>query len=68
MKEQTLSRNKKIPVKILNIKDDKLKIKLPFLDIPITMNDDFFKRRVANGYFQINENKIKQRFNIESLN
>jgi len=68
MEAKILSGDKKIPVKILNVKNDKLKVKLPFLDIPVTMNDNFFKQRVANGYFQINEKDVKQRFKMESLN
>lgn len=48
--------NKKISIKILAREKDKLAIKLPFLDIPVIMDYDFFNKRLATGYFQLVEN------------
>jgi len=47
--------NERISVQILEKKKDKLAVKLPFLEIPVTMNYDFFNRRLATGYFQLND-------------
>lgn len=45
-------KNKKINIEILDANEDKLVVKLPFLEVPITMNYQFFKQRVVDGYFQ----------------
>ncbi|MEM1118986.1 MAG: hypothetical protein AAGJ18_00970 [Bacteroidota bacterium] len=50
-----------IPVKILATQDNNLAVKLPFLDIPVTMNYDFFSKRVDAGYFQITEEDIAKK-------
>jgi len=56
-----------VPIKILNIKENNLDIKLPFLEIPITTNYDFFKKRVAAGYFKIEEKDIAKKVSRELL-
>ncbi len=43
--------NKEVHVEILEHKGEQLKVKLPFLHIPVTMNESFFNRRVRSGYF-----------------
>jgi hypothetical protein len=42
-----------IDVEILEINDDLLKVKIPFVDIPIEMNRQFFSRRLECGYFNV---------------
>lgn len=49
---------REIPVKILNIYFDKIDVKLPFLDVPVSMNYDFFSRRFAEGHFKLSDGDI----------
>lgn len=42
-----------INVEILESTSDFVKIKLPFIEVPIQVNYQFFKPRVENGYFKI---------------
>ena len=48
---------KSIEVDILEATPHYIKVKLPFLDIPIQMNHKFFNSRLKSGYF-----KIRSRF------
>jgi|GEM_PF-2312936 len=50
---------KSIKVEILEVFPKFLNIKLPFLDVPVKMNYEFFLKRVEAGYFQIlNQSKL----------
>lgn len=52
-----------IDIEILESTPNQVKVKLPFVDIPVKMNHRFFNRRVENGYFNIlNENNENQYF------
>ena len=42
-----------IPVEILKMTPNSIALKLPFVDIPVTMNYDFFTKRIENGYFLV---------------
>lgn len=44
---------KTIDIEILEMNQDFIKVKLPFLNIPIDMNYQFFNPRLENGYFNI---------------
>ena len=43
---------KSIDIEILEMNQDFIKVKLPFLNIPIDMNYQFFNPRLENGYFK----------------
>jgi len=60
--------NRKVDVEILDIYDNALSIKLPFVEVPITMNYDFFSQRVATGYFKLKSDDIKRKISKELLN
>ena len=48
-----------ITVKVLNRTTEYIKVKLPFIKIPIKMNHNFFKQRVKMGYFKVKDlNKL----------
>ncbi|MEM6316625.1 MAG: hypothetical protein AAF960_03090 [Bacteroidota bacterium] len=57
-----------IPVKIVATQDSNLAVKLPFLDVPVTMNYDFFSKRVEAGYFKIAEEDIARKIRQELQN
>ncbi len=46
-----------INVEILESTHDFVKIKLPFTEVPIQVNHQFFKPRVENGYFKVKNNR-----------
>ena len=46
---------KSIEVEILERHPDVVKVKLPFLDIPVEMNHEFLRKRVESGYFKVRE-------------
>ena len=46
---------KSITVKIVGQSTDQITVRLPFLDVPVTMNRSFFERRVRCGYFQLED-------------
>ena len=48
---------KSIDIEILEMNQDFIKVKLPFLNIPIDMNYQFFNQRLENVYFNINNLK-----------
>lgn len=47
-----------IVVNVLEIKDEKIKVMLPFAKIPIQMNRLFFIRRLRDGYFKLHRADI----------
>lgn len=47
--------SKSINVDVLESAPDFVKVKLPFLEIPVKMNHDFFNSRLQIGYFQLSE-------------
>ncbi len=47
--------SKSINVDVLESAPDFVKVKLPFLEIPVKMNRDFFNSRLQIGYFQLSE-------------
>jgi hypothetical protein len=47
-------KGKAIEVKILEMTKEKLKVKLPFTNVPVQMNIPFFKTRLKAGYFKLN--------------
>ena len=50
-----MSNQKPIYIKVLETNLDFVKVKLPFLDVPVSMNREFFNKRLKNGYFHILE-------------
>lgn len=47
--------NKSVDVKILESNPNFVKVALPFLDIPVCMNHEFFNKRIESGYFNVRE-------------
>ena len=47
------TKTKPINIEVLEVKDDKLKVRTPFLDIPIEMSQEFFHKRLECSYFNI---------------
>jgi hypothetical protein len=50
---------KPIDIEILESTPQCVKVKLPFLDIPVEMDHQFFKPRMEKGYFRIWEKNNK---------
>lgn len=50
-----MNRQKKVPIEILEHSKETIKVKLPFLDVPVEMNQNFFKSRLEQGYFVIGQ-------------
>jgi hypothetical protein len=48
-----MKKNKIIEVKVLDVSEDKIKVKLPYAKIPIQMNRPFFIRRLKDGYYKL---------------
>ncbi len=48
-----------VNVKILEATPDLVKVKLPFMDIPVQMSYNFFQKRLEKGYFKIQENSLE---------
>ncbi len=48
-------KNKSIKIHVLESAEDFVKVKLPFLEIPVKMNHDFFNSRLQTGYFKLPE-------------
>jgi hypothetical protein len=44
---------KPIDIEILESTPKSVKVKLPFLDIPVEMDQQFFQPRMEKGYFRI---------------
>ncbi len=55
--------SKSVKVKILNFSRDGVKVKLPFLDIPIKMSLQFFNKRLEAGYFKVDKH-VRSKFRI----
>lgn len=54
--------SKPIDIEILESNQKFVKVKMPFLDIPVEMDQQFFKPRMEKGYFRIWK-KIIRRIN-----
>lgn len=50
---------KPIDIEILESTQEFVKVKLPFLDIPVEMEHRFFEPRMQKGYFRIWEKNRK---------
>ncbi len=57
---------KSVDVKILEAKPHRLKVVLPFVDVPISMNRDFFNSRLHCGYFRVVNPQV-DRFGVTRL-
>lgn len=44
---------KSVDIIILESTPNFIKVKLPFLDIPVQMNHQFFNSRLRQGYFKV---------------
>lgn len=44
---------KPINIKVIGTTSDFVKVKLPFLNIPVKMNHQFFAKRLEQGYYRI---------------
>ncbi len=42
-----------IQVILIEADQEQVMLKLPFLDVPVQMNRNFFQRRLRNGYYKI---------------
>ena len=51
---------KSIEVEVLEFNPNQVKVKVPFLDIPINMNHEFFNKRVESGYFSVPDSSFFQ--------
>jgi len=45
--------SKQIPVDVISANSSYIDVKLPFLDIPVKMNHELFKKRLSDGYFKV---------------
>ena len=45
--------NKAIEIQIIESTPDLVRVQLPFLEVPVEMNREFFNRRIQSGYFRI---------------
>jgi hypothetical protein len=51
---------KAINVKIIKLTTELVKVKLPFLDVPMEMSRDYFSKYLDSGYFKIsNVSKLR---------
>jgi len=48
---------KPVDVEVLESTPDGIKVKLPFLEVPVEMNHYFFQKRLECGYFKVREMK-----------
>ena len=48
-----MDNEKQVPVDVLYWSPKYVKVKLPFVEVPIKMNRSFFNRRIRNGYFKL---------------
>lgn len=58
---------KKVPVKVLEVQPEGVKVELPFLEIPVTMDYRFFKKRMDAGYFQLLNTEMTQQLKQKLL-
>lgn len=42
-----------VNIQILDQTGDFVSVKLPFLDVPVKMNNEFLEKRIQNGYFKV---------------
>lgn len=56
-----------IQVEILEESKDGLKVKLPFLEVPVEMNWAFFNKRLDAGYFKLLHSKSITTLDINFL-
>lgn len=56
-----------IQVEILEESKDGLKVKLPFLEVPIEMNWAFFNKRLDVGYFKVSAESKKKKLGNQLL-
>jgi hypothetical protein len=49
-----------VRVEILEQSPNSVKLKTPFIPIPIEMNHDFFNRRLQQGYFLVEQHQGEQ--------
>ena len=54
-------KKKSIKVQVLESTPDFIKVQLPFLQIPVKMNYDFFRSRIQDGYFKLNNERHSTR-------
>ena len=47
-----------IEIQILEETPEFVKVKLPFLDVPVEMNQSFLKKRLDSGYFKLQKNEL----------
>ena len=48
-----------IEIQILEETSEFVKVKLPFLEVPVEMNQSFLKKRLDSGYFQLPHKKLQ---------
>lgn len=46
-------KSKSIKINVLETTPDFVKVKLPFLKVPVKMNHNFFNSRLQTGYFKL---------------
>ncbi|MEL6865775.1 MAG: hypothetical protein AAFP19_15225 [Bacteroidota bacterium] len=42
-----------VNVKILESEENFVKVELPFVEVPVFMNREFFNKRIKSGYFNV---------------
>lgn len=53
---------KSIDVEVLESANDFVKVKVPFLEVPVEMSHQFFNTRLETGYFKVKGNpKLKDK-------
>ena len=45
--------SKSVGVKILESTSEFVKVELPFVNVPVRMNYEFFNKRLEDGYFHV---------------
>jgi hypothetical protein len=51
-----------IDVEILEANNGFFKVKVPFIDVPVEMNSQFFNKRLECGYFNVLNKDILSRY------
>ena len=44
---------KSIDIQVIKTTPEMVTVKLPFIEVPVGMNYDFFKKRLESGYFNV---------------
>lgn len=60
--------SKQIPVDVISANSSYIDVKLPFLDIPVKMNHELFKKRLSDGYFKVRKRSKKKLVNQAFIN